>query len=193
MQHLLFLHGAIGAADQLQPIADQLKIKFHTHLFNFSGHGGKPQTEPFSIPTFAAEVLNYLEEHKITKINIFGYSMGGYVALYLAKHHPEKINTIFTLATKFLWTPAIAQQEIKMLNAEQVDAIVYDRPQLMHYINTHKDDDLELATAEYYQQGYGFAFPKESNLVFQVNRTLLELSEDQQISEIIEEYLGKPK
>ncbi len=120
MQHLLFLHGAIGAADQLQPIADQLKIKFHTHLFNFSGHGGKPQTEPFSIPTFAAEVLNYLEEHKITKINIFGYSMGGYVALYLAKHHPEKINTIFTLATKFLWTPAIAQQEIKMLNAEKI-------------------------------------------------------------------------
>ena len=84
-------------------------------------------------------------------------------------------------------------EAIKMLNAEQVDAIVYDRPQLMHYINTHKDDDLELATAEYYQQGYGFAFPKESNLVFQVNRTLLELSEDQQISEIIEEYLGKPK
>lgn len=36
--------------------------------------------------------------------------MGGYVAWYLAEHHPEKANAVFTLATKFLWTPAIVQQ-----------------------------------------------------------------------------------
>ena len=51
---------------------------------------------------------------------LVGYSMGGYVALYLAKHHPEKINKVFTLATKFLWTPEIAEKEIKMLDAEKI-------------------------------------------------------------------------
>ncbi|QDP84202.1 transporter substrate-binding domain-containing protein [Chryseobacterium sp. SNU WT5] len=81
-------------------------------------------------------------------------------------------------------------QAIKMLNNKQVDAIVYDRPQLMYYINNHKDEDLEISKAEYYQQGYGFAFPKESNLIFNVNRTLLELAEAQEISKITKEYLG---
>lgn len=89
-------------------------------------------------------------------------------------------------------TPTESLEEaIKMLDNKQVEAIVYDRPQLMYYINSHKDDNLEIAKAEYYQQGYGFAFPKESNLMFNVNRTLLELAEDQQISEITQEYLGK--
>ena len=82
-------------------------------------------------------------------------------------------------------------QAMKMLNNKEVDAIVYDRPQLMYYINNHKEDDLEIAKAEYYQQGYGFAFPKESPLSYDVNRTLLELAEAQQISEIEEEFLGK--
>ena len=81
-------------------------------------------------------------------------------------------------------------EAIKLLHEKQVDAIVYDRPQLMYYINNHKDEDLEIATAEYYQQGYGFAFPKESNLIFNVNRTLLELAEEQEISKITVEYLG---
>ena len=84
-------------------------------------------------------------------------------------------------------------EAMKMLNSKEVDAIVYDRPQLMYYINTHADEDLEIAKAEYYQQGYGFAFPRESDLIFNVNRTLLELAEDQEISQITEEYLGEPQ
>lgn len=78
-----------------------------------------------------------------------------------------------------------------MLDGQEVDAIVYDRLQLMYYINIQKDNDVELAKAAYYQQGYVFAFPEESNLIFKVNRTLLELAEDDQIAEITEEYLGK--
>jgi pimeloyl-ACP methyl ester carboxylesterase len=120
MQNVLLLHGAIGAKDQLQPLAEQLKNAFTVHSINFSGHGGEPPPEKFSIETFSNDVLNYLEQNKIDKINIFGYSMGGYVALYLAKHHPEKINKVFTLATKFLWTPEIAAQEIRMLDAEKI-------------------------------------------------------------------------
>jgi esterase/lipase len=120
MQHLLLLHGAIGSADQLKPIATALENKYIVHILNFSGHGGEQHTSNFLIESFAEDVLNYLRKQEIEKINIFGYSMGGYVALYLAKHHPEKIIKVFTLATKFLWTPAIAQQEIKMLDANKI-------------------------------------------------------------------------
>jgi pimeloyl-ACP methyl ester carboxylesterase len=47
--------------------------------------------------------------------------MGGYVAMYLAKHHPQKIKKIITLATKFTWDKTIAEKEIKMLNAEKIE------------------------------------------------------------------------
>ena len=121
MNSLLLLHGAIGAKDQLQPIAEQLKNTFDVHTLNFSGHGGEPMPSSFSIEQFAGDVLLFLKQNNISKTNIFGYSMGGYVALYLAKHHPDKVEKVITLATKFEWTPEIAAKEIKMLNAEKIE------------------------------------------------------------------------
>lgn len=120
MQQLLLLHGAIGAKDQLQPLAENLKNDFEVHSINFSGHGGTAMPNTFSIKIFANDVLTYLKENSIEKINIFGYSMGGYVAVYLAKHHPEKVEKVFALATKFAWTPDIASKEIKMLDADKI-------------------------------------------------------------------------
>lgn len=121
MQDILLLHGAIGAADQLIPLEKELADSFSTHHLNFSGHGGSPFTdEQFSIKLFAAEVISFLNEKRIDSIPVFGYSMGGYVALYLAKHHPQRIKKIITLATKFNWDETIAAHEIKMLNPEKI-------------------------------------------------------------------------
>lgn len=120
MQPLLILHGAIGAKEQLQPLSQILSDKYIVHTINFSGHGNEPMPDKFSIEQFANDVINYMNKNNIASANIFGYSMGGYVALYLAKHFPEKVNKVFTFATKFLWTPEIAQKEIKMLNPEKI-------------------------------------------------------------------------
>ena len=120
MKHLLLLHGAIGAKDQLEPLANELKDDFTTHTLNFSGHGGNAIPDVFSIATFADDVLRYLSGHKIETVDIFGYSMGGYVALFLARDFPEKVGRVFTLATKFEWTPEIAIRETKMLDAEKI-------------------------------------------------------------------------
>jgi pimeloyl-ACP methyl ester carboxylesterase len=121
MQHLLLLHGAIGAKSQFGSLAKALSNEFNIHLINFSGHGGKPITEAnFSIALFAGEVLDYMEENRIERADIFGYSMGGYVAMYIARYHPARANHIITLATKFHWDQAIAAKEVKMLNAETI-------------------------------------------------------------------------
>lgn len=119
MQDLLILHGAIGSKTQFLPLVKALEGKFRIHTLNFNGHGGEP-TGVFSIEQFAKEVLDYIEANNLEKIFAFGYSMGGYVALYLAKMRLQNINGIFTLATKFLWTPEIAQREIKMLDADKI-------------------------------------------------------------------------
>lgn len=115
MKTILLLHGAIGSAEQLQPLAKALSNTYIVHTFNFSGHGGNPIDGTFSIEKFAGEVVDFLAENNLAKVSIFGYSMGGYVALYVAKHYPEKVDSIITLATKFQWDKDIAAKEIKML------------------------------------------------------------------------------
>lgn len=115
------LHGAIGSSLQLETFADSLKKDFEIYLWNFTGHGGKDiPSEPFSIKMFADDVLLFIDKNKLSGINVFGYSMGGYVALYIARHYPGKINKIFTTATKFNWTPETSLKESKLLNPENI-------------------------------------------------------------------------
>ncbi len=122
MQHLLLLHGAIGAKDQLENFAHELKDDFIIHTLSFEGHGGNPiPSETFSIEFFAKNVLEYLDKNNIDQVNIFGYSMGGYVGLYIAKYHPEKISKLVTLASKVYWDGAVAAKEIKMLDANVLE------------------------------------------------------------------------
>lgn len=117
---LLLLHGAIGAADQFASLQNELSHEFEIHTLNFSGHGRNEMIDSFSINTFANDVIKYLDTNAIASIPVFGYSMGGYVALYISLHFPGRIERIFTFATKFLWTPEIAQKEIKLLDAEKI-------------------------------------------------------------------------
>jgi pimeloyl-ACP methyl ester carboxylesterase len=117
---LILLHGAIGSSVQLQPLRESLHDIFDIHVLDFPGHGGKALPEHFSIPYFASVVEAYVKENRLGPVHVFGYSMGGYVAAYLALRFPDVVDKIATLATKFLWTEEIAAKEIKMLQPDVI-------------------------------------------------------------------------
>ncbi len=121
MKYIL-LHGALGAASQFKSLTKQLETQdIKVHTLNFSGHGEKAFSDKgFGIKVFADELLQFLNEERIEQVNIFGYSMGGYVALYLAHQQPGRFNKIITLGTKFDWSPESAIKEVKMLNPEKL-------------------------------------------------------------------------
>jgi len=122
MTRLLLLHGALGSKEQLNPLREVLKDHFEVYSLSFSGHGGREFADgPFSMELFSNDVLEFLNEHHLDHTNIFGYSMGGYVALYLARFHPGKVKKVITLATKFNWTPETAAKEAALLNPEVME------------------------------------------------------------------------
>lgn len=120
MTPLLLLHGAIGAADQFGPLTKYLSPSYEIHTLNFYGHGGTPSNnKSFSIAAFAEQAASHIKDLK--EVNIFGYSMGGYVALYMARHLNIDIKKIITLGTKFHWDETIAEKECKMLRPEVIE------------------------------------------------------------------------
>jgi pimeloyl-ACP methyl ester carboxylesterase len=140
MQPLLLLHGAIGAADQLEPLAKALSDQYQVYAINFSGHGNQPfADEPFSMQLFANDVLRFMEQNGLEKISIFGYSMGGYVGMYLAKHHAEKIDKVITLATKFHWDAETAEKETQMLDPAKIETKVPAFAQALEKRHAGKD------------------------------------------------------
>ena len=121
MNPLLILHGALGSASQLDPVTSALRNKgIVVHSLNFSGHGGASFQSDFGIEQFAMDTLQYLEKCQLKQVDLFGYSMGGYVALWLAKSHPDRVGKIVTLGTKFDWSEESAVKEVRKLNPEKV-------------------------------------------------------------------------
>jgi len=121
---IALLHGALGSASQLEPLNKVLEEKGRmVYSLNFSGHSGRPFSENgFGIDVFANDVLSFLNQENIDSVDLFGYSMGGYVAIWLAHQHPSRIRNVLTLGTKFDWSPESAEKEIKKLDAEKIQA-----------------------------------------------------------------------
>lgn len=121
MKQLLMLHGAAGTQAQFDSLLPLLEGHAQLHTLNFEGHGsGTHPDRPFTIDHFAENVLAYLDAQGITTTHIFGYSLGGYVALHLARIQPERVASVFTLATKFAWTPEVAAREAGFLDADKI-------------------------------------------------------------------------
>jgi len=138
-QNLLLLHGALGSKDQLLKLKDYLSPHFNLHMLNFEGHGGRSSNRIFSTTNFTENVHAYLLENNLDKISIFGYSMGGYVALNFAKHYANMVEAIITLGTKVNWDKEAAAKEVKMLNPDVIERKV---PKFAsHLQQTHAPND----------------------------------------------------
>ena len=123
MDPIFLLHGALGEADQFDKLAPLLAPHFQVHRFDLEGHGRRPLGEDqFSTAGFCNNLAAALDEVGVEQANLFGYSMGGYVASAFAHAQPQRVRRIFTLATKFVWSPQIADKETRMLNADTIEA-----------------------------------------------------------------------
>lgn len=120
MKNLLLLHGALGYGGQFDAIKLLLEKEFNIFTPTFSGHGGGEIPSELSIHNYALEISEYINHNIKGDVNVFGHSMGGYVALYIAANNLVPISKIMTLGTKQLWSPEIAKGETRMLNTEKL-------------------------------------------------------------------------
>jgi polar amino acid transport system substrate-binding protein len=80
---------------------------------------------------------------------------------------------------------------IEKLENSEVEAVVYDRPQLLYFLKNNPNSNLSIAKAEYFKQGYGFAFNINNPIIHELNSGLLNYYENQEINRIINQYLQK--
>lgn len=121
MRNLILLHGALGVSGDMEPLADKLRqqgVRVVCHTF--SGHGNSPLSGEFGIPAFCNELEALIGQCGPEPVDVFGYSMGGYVALCLALKQPQLFHRIITLGTKFDWNDNSVEKETRQLDAELI-------------------------------------------------------------------------
>jgi len=118
---LLLLHGALGATTQYDPLLPLIANRIDAHTLDFEGHHQTPlRDRSLRFNHLAENVLGYMDGRSIEKIHIFGHSLGGAIGLYLARHYPQRVVSVFTLGIKFEWSPEIAEKENAFLDPEKM-------------------------------------------------------------------------
>ncbi len=120
---ITILHGALGSAHQFTPLTQALRDRPH-RVLTLPGHGSAADVDaPWTIDLFSRWLEDILESDG-TPATIFGYSMGGYVAMDCALRRPDLVARIVTLGTKLAWSPEGAAREIRFLDPETILAKV---------------------------------------------------------------------
>jgi 2-succinyl-6-hydroxy-2,4-cyclohexadiene-1-carboxylate synthase len=89
---LVFLHGFLGSLEDWNFAAAHFASNYHCLRVDLPGHGQSRLAEPaqYSMPATARLLIELLDQLKISKAHLLGYSMGGRLALYLAVHYPDR-------------------------------------------------------------------------------------------------------
>ncbi|MCE7992805.1 MAG: alpha/beta hydrolase [Roseivirga sp.] len=149
MKDLILLHGALGSQSLFGPLKNELTNDYELYSFNLSGHGQTPfNTSGFGIEVFAEELNNFIQSRHLVKPLIFGYSMGGYVALYLEAINPGSFAQIMTLGTKFGWNPEASRKEASRLKPDIIEQKAPAFAQILAARHGDQWKDLMEATAE---------------------------------------------
>lgn len=157
---LLLLHGTGGHAEAFSRNFAAHGEHFWTVAIDLIGHGwsDKPNSG-YEIADYGAHVLAAMDALGRTRAHISGESLGGWVAAWLALHHPERVDRL-VLNTAGGWTahPDVMAR-IKRLSMEAArdpsPERIRTRLEFLMYDTSRVNDDLvETRRAIYAQPGF---------------------------------------
>jgi 3-oxoadipate enol-lactonase len=98
---VLLLHGWMASADLNWPgTFEALAGRCHVLAMDVRGHGrGIRSTEPFSLEDCADDAAGLLRELGVREAVVVGYSMGGAIALLMARRHPGRVRSLVLVAS----------------------------------------------------------------------------------------------
>ena len=115
---IVFIHGLSDSLDYWEPVASSLKENYKIIRMDLRGHGqSELGNDEITIDLFADDLFNILEELNLKKVNLVGFSLGGFVALDFAVNHPDMISSLVLMSCNVKMTDHSQMVFNKFLNA----------------------------------------------------------------------------
>ena len=99
---LILLHGAYGSVEMFGPNVALLAQHRQVIGVDLQSHGRSPATDrPMRFETMADDVAALMEELRLERAAVMGFSLGGAVALRTAIQHPTLVDRVVLVSTVF--------------------------------------------------------------------------------------------
>ena len=94
-QPMILLHGNGEDGTYFEKQIRFFSKKYRVIAIDTRGHGKSPRgTAPFTLEQFAEDLKNFLDEKKLRRIILLGFSDGGNIALTFALRYPEYVDRL---------------------------------------------------------------------------------------------------
>ncbi|HLO49753.1 MAG TPA: 2-succinyl-6-hydroxy-2,4-cyclohexadiene-1-carboxylate synthase [Kamptonema sp.] len=94
---ILFLHGFMGKSHDFNAVISLLSENFYCLAVDLPGHGKTRAIggeDYYTMSNTAEALITLLDDLKIEKCFLFGYSMGGRLALYMSLYFPSRFDKV---------------------------------------------------------------------------------------------------
>ncbi|WP_218004973.1 alpha/beta fold hydrolase [Actinomadura macra] len=128
---LVLVHGNGGHAESYARNVKRLGDAGHRAMaIDLLWHGlsSKPAFDPDMVPAYARQILDLLDAEGIERAHMEGESLGGWICLWLALHHPDRVGKIILNTTAGIrWKPGSVGEDVaggrEALRARSLDAL----------------------------------------------------------------------
>lgn len=122
---LVFLHGLGWDATLWASAARRFDDRYRVIAGDTRGHGRSDKPAgPYSIDLFAADWLELLDELRIERACLVGFSQGGMIAQVLALEHPERVAALVLVSTACRSDPSAKEKMEERIRVAQMQGPV---------------------------------------------------------------------
>lgn len=97
---IVLIHGLHGTGEEMAPFARALGARYPVFAPTLLGHGGRPMADAISFEAMLDDLAEMIEVNTSGPSFLVGFSLGGLLALALARRFPERVLGVAAIATK---------------------------------------------------------------------------------------------
>ena len=137
-QAIVILHGVFGSLDNWATVSKAIAdAGYVVYLVDQRNHGRSPHSDEFTYEAMAADLAEFIEDHKLEKPILVGHSMGGKTVMQYAETYPGTYDKLVIVDIGPKAYPPHHQQLIEGLNALPLSEIE-DRQQADTLFSTYE-------------------------------------------------------
>ena len=92
-------------------VTNAIASNYPVILFNNKGVGSSKGTTPDNVSAMAQDAVDFIRALGYSKVNLLGFSLGGFIGQQIASDYPELVNKLILAGTGSIGGKAIAQLE----------------------------------------------------------------------------------
>ena len=142
-QTIVLLNGTSGHIEAWTQNIRALASRYHVVGYDYPGHGYTTLTDhDLEIPEYEEHLLGLLDALGIDRAHLIGESLGGWIAIKFAPHHPDRVRTLVLSAPGGRMVGEAQVDKAQSVSAEAVAQPTYENVKRRLQVVIHDPENI---------------------------------------------------